>query len=336
MDRALQFFRRTTFNRAYAPANSDPPEQIAAELETYLNQLDSFTAAFQPILDTAISDDGGILNPAALLLSCYQKITIIMLAGVPSDSEMVYDTFLPEFKYVVQKCALLIASRKETQKPANPRFSFEVGVVPPLHIVATKCRDPVVRRKAVDLLFSSPRQEGMWDGVLTARIGKWMTSCEEDGLDPPPLEDSRSSTLSQVASPGEMGLNGGRSRYPSAPPLAENHAASSGFWEGGSKITDIENETVGESSQSELRRNKVLNGSASSPNGGSSSERRKKNASEKGKETSRKQWTVPEENRVRLMVVDFQMPERYIKVKCQKVVPGSRGKGEERETVIAW
>ena len=47
-------------------------------------------------------------------------------------------------------------------------------------------------------------------------------------------------------------------------------------------------------------------------------------------------WYVPEENRVQLMVVDFHMPERYIKVKCQRPLVGRDGKREERETVIAW
>jgi hypothetical protein len=44
---------------------------------------------------------------------------------------------------------------------------------------------------------------------------------------------------------------------------------------------------------------------------------------------------VPEENRVRLMTVEFHIPERYVKVKCQKALVGPELK-EERETVIAW
>jgi hypothetical protein len=44
---------------------------------------------------------------------------------------------------------------------------------------------------------------------------------------------------------------------------------------------------------------------------------------------------VPEENRVRLTVVEFHIPERYIKVKCQRALVGLELK-EEREIVIAW
>jgi hypothetical protein len=334
MDRALQFYRRTSFNRGYAPANLDPPEQLAAELKSHLDQLDAFAAAFQPILDTAIGDEGEIVKPSALILSLYQKITVITLAILSNDSEMVYDDFLEDFKYVVRTCALLIASRDTTQQPQNPRFTFEVGIVPPLHVVATKCRDPVVRREAIQLLFASPRQEGMWDSVLSARIGTWMTGCEEDGLEPPPLDRSRHSSVSQASSPGGVRGSAGRSSYSNLSPVEDRGII--GGWENGRRISDVVNEAVGKSALGEIDGTNVVSSARSSPRGGISSGRRKKSVVKaKGREVKRG-WMVPEENRVRLMVVDFHIQDRYIMVKCHKAVPGAHGKREERETVIAW
>ncbi|KAG0649745.1 Aspercryptin biosynthesis cluster-specific transcription regulator atnN ame [Hyphodiscus hymeniophilus] len=331
MDRALQFFRRTSFNRAYAPRNSDPPEQIGSELKSHLNQLDAFEAAFRPILDQAIGDDGAVANPPALLLSLYQRITVIMLAGVPNDSEMVYDSYLSDFKYIVRTCALLISSPSMAQRPPNPRFTFEVGIVPPLHIVATKCRDPIVRREAISLLFASPRQEGMWDGILTARIGKWMKRCEEDGLGEPPLLDSRQSSISQASSLGERGS--GRFSYPSPPPVERG---SVGGWEDGKSISDAVNEAVGKRNFGKNEREHAVSSTASRPRGTTGAKPNKNEVQQNGGEVHQRGWMVPEENRVRLMVVDFHFPERYVKVKCQKALPGVDGKKEGRETVIAW
>lgn len=67
----------------------------------------------------------------------------------------------------------------------KPSFSADLGIVPPLYVVATKCRDPVLRRQAIRLLRSSARREGMWDSELTARIAMWIAEVEEEGVFPP-------------------------------------------------------------------------------------------------------------------------------------------------------
>ena len=45
-----------------------------------------------------------------------------------------------------------------------------------------KCRHPVVRRKAISLLYAAPRQEGVWDSILTARVAERLIGIEEAGL----------------------------------------------------------------------------------------------------------------------------------------------------------
>ncbi|PHH64966.1 hypothetical protein CDD81_3603 [Ophiocordyceps australis] len=63
----------------------------------------------------------------------------------------------------------------------KPSFSADLGIVPPLFVVATKCREPRLRRQAIQLLSSSARREGMWDSQLAARIGQWIMQVEEEG-----------------------------------------------------------------------------------------------------------------------------------------------------------
>ncbi|PHH82066.1 hypothetical protein CDD82_7147 [Ophiocordyceps australis] len=62
----------------------------------------------------------------------------------------------------------------------KPSFSADLGIVPPLFVVATKCREPRLRRQAIQLLSSSARREGMWDSQLAARIGQWIMEVEEE------------------------------------------------------------------------------------------------------------------------------------------------------------
>ena len=333
MDRALQFFRRVSYNRAYVPSSSDPPEQIAEELANYLDQLDAFATAFQPILDSAIGEGGSIVNPTALLVSVHHKVTVVTLSSLADNSEMVYDAYLVDFKYVVQTCAMLIAGRDRTQCPRKTRYTFEVGVIPPLHVVTTKCRDPAVRREAVNLLFASPRQEGMWDGVLTARIGKWIINCEEDGLEVPSPDSSRHSSAS-LASTARGKSSAGRVSDRN-PPHVEDRRNNGGF-EDGKSISYVVNEAIGMMLQDEVEHRNLDSRARSSPRATKGGNRKKRVVRSKPKKVVRQGWFVPEENRVRLKLVDFHIFDRYIKLLCQKALPGADGKAEERETVIAW
>lgn len=61
-------------------------------------------------------------------------------------------------------------------------FALDLGIVPPLFVVATKCRDRKLRREAIKLLLSSPRREGMWDSILCGKVAEWIMEVEERGM----------------------------------------------------------------------------------------------------------------------------------------------------------
>jgi hypothetical protein len=63
-------------------------------------------------------------------------------------------------------------------------FALDLGIVPPLFVVATKCRDRKLRREAIRLLMSSPRREGMWDSILCGKVAAWIIEVEEEGMRP--------------------------------------------------------------------------------------------------------------------------------------------------------
>ncbi|KAF7862615.1 hypothetical protein EAF04_007488 [Stromatinia cepivora] len=76
-----------------------------------------------------------------------------------------------------------LSSSHETYSHIKPSFALDLGIVPPLFVVATKCRDRKLRREAINLLTSSHRREGMWDSRLCAGVGNWIMNVEEEGLD---------------------------------------------------------------------------------------------------------------------------------------------------------
>lgn len=61
----------------------------------------------------------------------------------------------------------------------KPYISLDLGIVGPLFDVASRCRDPTIRRKAIGLLKSSPRQEGIWNASVAARFAERLVEIEE-------------------------------------------------------------------------------------------------------------------------------------------------------------
>ena len=65
-------------------------------------------------------------------------------------------------------------------------FCLSLGIVTPLYLCATRCRDSHVRHRAIELMFFCQRREGLWDAELAARIAKRVVEMEEDaaGVEP--------------------------------------------------------------------------------------------------------------------------------------------------------
>lgn len=63
--------------------------------------------------------------------------------------------------------------------PIRPLFCLDNGLIGPLFEVATLCRDPVIRRSAVQVLRSAPRQEGVFNSHLCAMVAEKVIAIEE-------------------------------------------------------------------------------------------------------------------------------------------------------------
>ena len=67
-------------------------------------------------------------------------------------------------------------------KPSNAvnfTFSLSLGIITPLYICATRCRDSKIRYRALNFLFCCRRREGLWDSDLAARVAKEYITIEE-------------------------------------------------------------------------------------------------------------------------------------------------------------
>lgn len=182
----------------------------------FKHQIESWSDAFEHILEARAAPGVSSQEKAAIaVLKMFQIMGQILFLMTFSDSEGKFDSFQPHFQAIVdlgrevvgdeerraaeRRCpdprvcrhhkdhdSDIFGGYEYTANHIKPSFSADMGIVPPLYVVATKCRSPIIRRQAIQLLRSSSRREAMWDSELSARIGTWVMEIEEEE-DPVPV-----------------------------------------------------------------------------------------------------------------------------------------------------
>lgn len=210
LERMLRF-TETLFSAAH---QNGPMGVLPATLRQYglgfRGQIENWSDAFEDILCSRAAPGVSSQEKAAIaVIKMAQIMGQILFLMTFSDSEVHFDAFQPQFQAIVdlgrevvgdeerraaeRRCpdpracrhyrghdADVFGGRGYTASHIKPSFSADLGIVPSLYVVATKCRDPAIRRQAIQLLRSSSRREGMWDSELTARIGMWIMDIEEE------------------------------------------------------------------------------------------------------------------------------------------------------------
>jgi hypothetical protein len=198
--------------------------------QEYVDRLITWRAALQSMLQRrggglSIADD-----QAAKVLKVQQYSGLLVLAVMNYQDEMVWDQYTADFEAIVE-LASEVAANSTTSFSLNgkavPNFSLDSEIVGPLFQTAYKCRSPTVRRQAIAVLEASPRQEGVWDGMLVARVCTRIVEIEEEGLglvrscaDIPPT--ARIANVDVNFNPGERRAEMTYLRPPCAGGIAEN------------------------------------------------------------------------------------------------------------------
>lgn len=140
---------------------------------------------------------------ALLVLEMYLHAQHIWISTALSSSEVVYDDFLASFAAIIPLAATYLDLEPHQlfrpQKPMPPpefshlhaetellslaytsNFSFETHIIPPLYYVATKCRHPLIRRSALELLRRNPfRRENLWRASVMGALAGHIVALEE-------------------------------------------------------------------------------------------------------------------------------------------------------------
>ena len=149
--------------------------------------LRQWNAAFEAFLVKASATmDSKALQGAAVLKINHGKTALhIETHGHDGfQGSCCWDSLRSKCEEIVDLAASLVkAQTANFNDPSQkPIFSMDQSIVTPLFSIAHRCRDPIIRRRAIALLYNAPRQEGLWHSILTAQVAEKIMKIEEAGL----------------------------------------------------------------------------------------------------------------------------------------------------------
>jgi hypothetical protein len=106
-----------------------------------------------------------------------------------SMDEMLWDAYMAEFQLMVKYGTGILNPRGGTlpepskQTTSKPLFSLDNGILAPLSFIASRCRDPEIRRAAISLIRIANRKEGFWTSDAAAMRSQTMVEIEETEME---------------------------------------------------------------------------------------------------------------------------------------------------------
>ena len=201
--RFIRYMKYRKYERFVLPDDLARQEAILLQYDIWAETLDKL------LLSDEITERD---LDAAKTLRIHQVVGATWVTRCTTPEESKNDESMTEFETVVglaeaiQNIAGTSAQRKYMDSSS---FLFDMEIVSPLYYVGTKCRHPVIRRRAIQILKGTQRREGLWDSNMAAAVAERIMLLEEanlttlDGSELPKEEDRIHNT--QIKS--EPGIN---------------------------------------------------------------------------------------------------------------------------------
>ncbi|KAK5110877.1 hypothetical protein LTR85_000715 [Meristemomyces frigidus] len=181
-----------------AVSNAEKHLLFAPWLESWEKAFSAFLTQHQAAL--SLQD-----RKAAMILKAHHLSAEIFAQVDLSLGEMGWDAFQDKFTAIVDLATAILEETTQADTSViearwktgggfisapSATLSFSLGIVDPLYEVCVRCRDPVLRRKALNLLARHPRQECMWSSWSAWKVGKFVLHLEETGAEATPRSSS--------------------------------------------------------------------------------------------------------------------------------------------------
>ncbi|RDW82851.1 hypothetical protein BP6252_03963 [Coleophoma cylindrospora] len=167
--------------------------------KTLLTFSSRWKLAFAPVLKVVNLRATNFDSIGALIFDIYVHVFESIVVTSLATDEMVYDAYYDTFRRIVNSSRDVIQKGHDLRRATSqrndkdgpgaygcddrgveiPTLQLYLGVIPSLFYVATRCREPLIRRDAINLLRKWKVRNGIWDSTQAALVAEWVLNLEE-------------------------------------------------------------------------------------------------------------------------------------------------------------
>ncbi|KAF7171070.1 hypothetical protein CNMCM6106_005550 [Aspergillus hiratsukae] len=172
-------FQRTVEEHFAIKGHEVPiPLAFKNKQEDIQNRLAAWHRAYTNLVNS--SDPSELPSSVTSLLLTFHAATFIITTVCTQQLETAYDAYLPQFRLIVEQSSVHLEA-SSGPNGRQPPFTFEMGPGLSLFLTAIKCRDPCLRRRALQLLRKAPPVQGLYKCPPGATLAEAFMRLEESG-----------------------------------------------------------------------------------------------------------------------------------------------------------
>ncbi|PYI08345.1 hypothetical protein BO78DRAFT_428211 [Aspergillus sclerotiicarbonarius CBS 121057] len=172
-DRAMNYMFSVLEN-SQVPCHQKPAPSPISVLHQWKDTLDSSDLSSQAT---------HLQGCSRRLLELYYHVSIVIAGTYHTELETTFDESMDQFRAIVDLAEQIVIDWQHAPKEYSLLFSFDLGITPPMFLVASRCRHSEIRRKAVRLMLESPFYHGVWRDRYTGLCAERIVDIEEAGME---------------------------------------------------------------------------------------------------------------------------------------------------------
>ncbi|OQE28045.1 hypothetical protein PENFLA_c005G03335 [Penicillium flavigenum] len=162
--------------RAVGSESAVSPEMVAKK-EALRTRLTEWHRAYTNLCQSSSFIPTVPIYPEPILLT-YHAAALVYVTGCLRQQETVFDVHFADFLTIVEQSRQIL-DVSAGPNGAQPPFTFEMSVGVPLAMTVLRCRDPNLRRRALDLLRLAPPIQGFFKCAPVALLSEALMKLEE-------------------------------------------------------------------------------------------------------------------------------------------------------------